>query len=84
MENDVLADHNPDATFAVGTTILVPAGPHLYIVKLGDDLRAVAAKYGTTVEFLLTGNNLPNPDRIFPGQELFIPIQYNATPQPYN
>ncbi len=84
MENDVLAEHNPDATFATGATILVPAGPHVYIVVAGDDLKGVAAKYGTTTDFLLTGNNLPNPDRIFPGQEIFIPIQYDATPKGYN
>jgi LysM repeat protein len=84
MENDVLAEHNSGAAFAVGTTILVPAGPHVYIVKTGDDLKGIAAKYGTTADFLLTGNNLPNPDRIFPGQEIFIPIQYDAAPKGYD
>jgi LysM repeat protein len=83
MKSEVLTSHNPGATFAAGTTILVPAGPHVYVVKQGDDLKGVAAKYGVTVEFLLATNNLPNPDRIFPGQEIFIDIQYNATPKGY-
>jgi spore germination protein len=71
-------------TFSAGTTLLVPAGPHLYTVKAGDELRTIAARYGTTVEFLLTGNNLPNPDRIYIGQLIFIPVQYHAQPIPLN
>jgi len=84
VDVEVLTAHNPGANFAVGSTILVPAGPHLYTVIAGDDLKGIAAKYGTTVDFLLTGNNLPNPDLIFPGQQIFIPTQYNAVPKGYN
>jgi LysM repeat protein len=79
----VLMAANPGASFAPGTTILVPAGPHVYTAQAGDELRTIAAKYGTTVEFLLTGNNLPNPDLIFIGQQIFIPIRYNAAPLPF-
>jgi LysM repeat protein len=84
VDLEVLTAHNPGANFAVGSTILLPAGPHLYTVIAGDDLKGIAAKYGTTVDFLLTGNNLPNPDLIFPGQQIFIPTQYNAVPKGYN
>ena len=80
---NVLMAANAGASFAPGTTVLVPAGPHLYVAKAGDELRTIAAKYGTTVEFLLTGNNLPNPDLIFVGQQIFIPIRYNAAPLPF-
>jgi LysM repeat protein len=83
MSPSVLVAANPGASFAAGSTILVPAGPHIYTVQPGDELRFIAAKYGTTVEFLLTGNNLPNPDFIFPGQLIFIPIRYNAAPLPF-
>ena len=83
MAADVLTAANPGVKFNPGTTILVPAGPHLYTVKAGDELRTIAALYGTTVEFLLTGNNLPNPDRIYIGQLIFIPVQYHAQPIPF-
>lgn len=83
MATDTLTRANPGVTIAPGATILVPAGPHLYTVKPGDELRDIAALYGTTVEFLLTGNSLPNPDLIYPGQLIFIPVQYNAAPKPF-
>ncbi len=83
MTADTLIRANPGASFAAGTTVLVPAGPRIYTVKEGDELKTIAPKYGVTVEFLLTGNNLPNPDRIFVGQQIFIPIRYNAEPIPF-
>ncbi len=84
MLADTLSRANPGVPFVVGGTILVPAGPHVYTVKVGDELRTIAPLYGTTVEALLTYNNLPNPDFIYPGQQIFIPIRYNAAPLPYN
>jgi LysM repeat protein len=83
MTVDTLLKANPDVAFLPGVTVLVPAGPHVYTVKAGEELRQIAAKYGTTVDFLLTYNNLPNPDLIFVGQQLFIPTRYNATPVPF-
>ena len=83
MTADTLIRANPGASFAAGTALLVPAGPHLYTVKEGDELKFIAPKYGVTVEFLLTGNNLPNPDRIYIGQQIFIPIRYDAEPIPF-
>lgn len=83
MTTSTLLRANPDAAFMPGETILVPAGPHLYLVKAGDELRTIASKYGTSVSFLLTGNNLPNPDVIFVGQTIFIPVRYNAAPKPF-
>ena len=80
MNSTVLAAGNPGASFAGGSTILVPAGPHLYTVKAGDTLGKIATKYGTTPEFLLTGNQLPDPNAIFPGQQIFIPLQINKAP----
>ena len=80
MLPDVISHANPGASLAAGSTILIPAGPHIYTVKAGDELRYIAPKYGATVEFLLRGNDLPNPDKIYPGQLIFIPIQYGAAP----
>jgi LysM repeat protein len=54
----------------------------LHFTVAGETMRSIAARYGTTVDFLLTGNSLPNPDRIFVGQPIFIPIQYGKAPLP--
>jgi LysM repeat protein len=83
MAADVLTAANPGVKFNAGVTILVPAGPHVVVVKQGDELRTIAARYGTTADFLLTGNNLPNPDRIYIGQLIFIPVQYQVAPIPF-
>jgi LysM repeat protein len=71
LQNDVLV---------LGRTLLLPAGPHVHFAVQGETLRTIAARYGTTVDFLLTGNSLPNPDRIFVAQPIFIPIIYGALP----
>jgi len=81
---DTLTRANPGTLFIAGKTILVPAGPHVYVVKAGDELRFIAARYGVTVDFILRANSLPNPDLLFIGQELFIPTQVNAQPVPFN
>ncbi len=84
MTPDVISNANPGlVSVAAGVTLLIPAGPHVYAVKAGDEIRYIAAKYGTTVEYVLAGNDLPNPDRIYLGQLIFIPIQYGAAPVPY-
>lgn len=81
---ETIAAANPGVTFNVGTEILIPAGPHLVAVQNGDELRKIAARYNTTVDFLLKGNSLPNPDKIYPGQLIFIPIQYDKAPLAFN
>lgn len=44
----------------------------VYIVKSGDTLSAIAARYGTTWAKLAADNKISNPDLIFPGQKLVI------------
>lgn len=46
---------------------------HVYIVKRGDTLWAIARKYGTTWQKLAELNRLENPDLIFPGQRILLP-----------
>jgi LysM repeat protein len=84
MAASTLTAANPGVTLGAGATILVPAGPHLYRVRQGDTLASIATKYGTTVDFLLTGNTLPNPNAIFLGQLIFVPTQYNKNPLPFD
>lgn len=52
-------------------TGLIPEGEQgYYTVKRGDTLSKVAARFGTTVDALVTVNRIKNPDRIQIGQIL--------------
>lgn len=43
-----------------------------YVVRPGDTLSGIAARFGTTVAALTTANNLANPDMISAGQVLVV------------
>lgn len=43
-----------------------------YTVRAGDNLSAIAAKYGTTYQALAAKNGIANPNLIYPGQVLRI------------
>lgn len=47
--------------------------PKTYVVKKGDSVYKIAQRFGTTMQAIILGNNLRNPDLIFPGQVLYIP-----------
>jgi len=49
-----------------------------YTVKRGDTLTAIAKKYGTTVQKLVTLNGIANPDVIKVGQKLTVPAKTAA------
>lgn len=53
----------------------------VYVVQPGDTLLAIATRYGVTVDAILAANNLTNPDFVFAGQRLIIPVLGNA-PRP--
>lgn len=44
-----------------------------HVVKPGETLSEIAAAYDVTVEVIVEGNNLRNPNAIRVGQKLFIP-----------
>lgn len=52
-----------------------PAPPHgtVYIVQPGDTLSAIGARYDVDWQAIARANNLADPDRIYPGQRLYIP-----------
>ncbi|MCR4431618.1 MAG: BsuPI-related putative proteinase inhibitor [Tepidanaerobacteraceae bacterium] len=56
-----------------------------YVVRSGDTLFAIAERHGTTVEAIMSANNLADPDIIFVGQVLLIPVEGPAVPpmQPF-
>lgn len=43
-----------------------------YIVQPGDTLSGIASRYGTTYQSLAAINNIADPNRIYPGQEIVI------------
>lgn len=46
--------------------------PIVYIVKPGDTLSAIAAKFGTTYQKIAMDNHISNPNLIYPNQKLSI------------
>jgi len=58
----------------IPTTVPAPTPAHeVYVVKKGDSVYKIAKRYGTTMQAIILGNDLRDPDRIYPGQILFIP-----------
>jgi LysM repeat protein len=54
-------------------------GGFFYTVAAGDTLYALAARYGTTVDAILRANPGLNPNQLFIGQRICIPV---SRPQP--
>ncbi len=55
----------------------------IYVVKRGDYLKAIAVRYKTTVAVLVNLNGIRNPNIIYPGQRLKVPVACKApTPTP--
>lgn len=66
----------PTATLAI-----VPKREVGYTVKAGDTLTTISLEFGVPAEYIATKNNLDNPDMIFEGQTLIIPIWPAPTPE---
>ncbi len=62
----------PTSTSSVPPTAL-PSGSQTYVVKRGDTLYTIGLKFGVTADAIQKANNISNPNRIDPGQELVIP-----------
>lgn len=70
----------PETTASPATTL--PGGTattlrefQSYEVQIGDSISAIAEKFpGVSVDDILAANNLADRNRIFPGQELLIPL----------
>lgn len=59
-----------DASAATAT----PGGPVIHVVKAGEGIFAIARLYGVTPQQIIDANNLVNPNLIYPGDELTIPV----------
>jgi LysM repeat protein len=70
----------------VATTSLIPpvaaASPSVVIVNWGDTLYAIAARNGTTIDALMRSNGLPNPNFIYAGQRLVLPVPGSSPSAP--
>ena len=73
-------------TLASSSAVL--AAPHgqsgglVHYVAFGESLSGIAAQYGVTVEAILRHNGLVNPDFIYIGQPLVIPVGGSAGHMP--
>jgi LysM repeat protein len=71
--------YNP-SHIVVGQCLLIPSGQapatcvKIHVVKRGQYLKLIAARYGVGWRKIANLNNLANPNRIYPGQRLKIPI----------
>jgi LysM repeat protein len=52
----------------------------IHIVKAGENLSTIAARYGTTVDAIVAANKLRNPDLILIDQVLILPPPAQVTP----
>lgn len=75
----------PDPTAATAA----PPWHTIYVVQVGDTLDEIARQHGATVQALVELNDISDPGRIHPGQEIKIPSPYptptltpTSTPQP--
>ena len=85
------AEATPTAVVIVPATAIPGSPPtagegsgewFLYTVRYGDTLYSLAARYSTTVEVLSALNNLTSPDQLQAGQQIKIPQEGAALPQP--
>lgn len=46
----------------------------IYTIQPGDTLSSIARMYGSTVQAIVNENNISNPDLIYPGSVILIPV----------
>jgi LysM repeat protein len=71
--SDFLAIVTPTPGTPVPVTPTEGAGEETYVVREGDSISAIAARFGVSQEALLRANGITDPNSIYAGQELVIP-----------
>jgi LysM repeat protein len=74
---DVLTIPNPDMGFPTPTPLPANLGRGAiikYFVLSGDSLRTIAEEFLTTVEDIIDANEFDDPDAIYPGQIINVPV----------
>jgi LysM repeat protein len=54
----------------------------IHVVKRGEYLKQLARRYGTTWQAIANLNNIKNPNLIYPGQRLKVPVKCQKPPTP--
>lgn len=82
--NGAVQPATPVNSGAVGATTSSQSTNGMYTVKAGDTLSGIAARYGTTYSYLASENHIANPNRIYIGQQIYVPNAggYTAPVQP--
>ena len=47
----------------------------IYTVQAGDTLYSIARLYGSTMQAIIDANNILNPNLIYPGSVILIPVE---------
>ncbi|CAL3967186.1 unnamed protein product [Diplocarpon coronariae] len=76
---DLNKDNADPTNIFAGQVLKVPtrkvSDPFAYSIKLGDTLLSIAQEYGQTISSIITANpHIMNPDVIYPGQVVNIPV----------
>lgn len=72
----VITGVNFTKALPVGSTLLIPAGPHVHRLAANETLGEVAARYGVSAAYLLQVNNLTAADLVT-GKDLTVPVEYD-------
>ena len=76
-----LATKRPVSTLTPTVPCVTPVGWEEYAVKRGDTVSTIASRANTTIEILVQGNCLSNPNALLVGQVLLLPPESTtATP----
>ena len=81
---DTITVPGPDTQLPTGTPLPANIGRGTrieYTVEVGDTLAIIADKFNSTVDDIVTENNLEDPNAIQVGQKLIIPVNL-VTPVP--
>ena len=82
---EVLRRMNPNSSFGVGSTIVVPKVNEyfeMYNIQKGDSLYEIARKYNTDYNLLAMLNGLNTSDYIYPNTTILVPkkdVKYYIT-----
>ena len=72
----ILMDMNKNATFAVGSKIIVPTTTEyfdIYTIEKGDSLYEIARKYNTDYNLVASLNGTNTSDYIYPNTKILVP-----------
>ncbi len=74
----------PQQPISQPPTTTIPPLTKIYIVQPGDTLSSIAKKHNTSLPVLIALNKLPNPNLIYPGQQILVPqtVIIPTTPVP--